>query len=273
MILVISDVHLGYDGCNKEDFLAFLEGYQNTEIDHFVILGDLFDFWRRKNLEIITENKDILEKLTNLKAENIHYVVGNHDYYMLKLNERYENNFPFEVKKFLRLEDGGKKFYFIHGYEFEVLNLEPMTLEEYEGFSEAMCFNEDIVGGIEGDGWDLAQKTKSEVKGLFDGIKKAFVHIESFKEQMKENPRDRLKSLDETKKIYNLATSQSKYFLLGMKPDEILIFGHTHGPFINDENTVANTGSWVNELKQKEYQNSYIEINNGEMELKFWPKG
>ena len=113
-------------------------------------------FWRRKNSEIIIENEDILEKLSNLHSKNIHYIVANHDYYMLKLNERYDNNFPFKVSKFLRLKDGEKTFYFIHGYEFEVLNLEPITLEEYERFSEAMCFNEDIVGGIEGDSWDLA---------------------------------------------------------------------------------------------------------------------
>ena len=28
-----------------------------------------------------------------------------------------------------------------------------------------------------------------------------------------------------------------------MKPDEMLIFGHTHGPFINKEKTVANACS------------------------------
>lgn len=271
MILAVSDVHLGYKNCNRDDFSKFLDNCKSKEIDHLVILGDLFDFWRRKNSEVITENEDILEKLTNLNAKNIHYVVGNHDYYMLKLNQRYENNFPFTVSKFLRLEDGGNKFYFIHGYEFEVLSLEPITLDEYEAFSEDMCFNEDIVGGIEGDGWDFVQKTKNEIERAFNEIVEPFVKTESFKVKMKENPRDRLESLNETKKIYKFATSQGKYFLLGMKPDERLVFGHTHGPFINEEKTVANTGSWVNELEEKKYQNSYIEINNGVMELKFGP--
>ena len=93
--------------------------------------------------------------------------------------------------------------------------------------------------------------------------------MESFKNKMKDDPRDRLDSLNETKKIYKFATSIGKYFLLGMKPDERLVFGHTHGPFINKEKTVANTGSWIDELKEKKYQNSYVEINNGEMQLKF----
>jgi len=41
-------------------------------------------------------------------------------------------------------------------------------------------------------------------------------------------------------KIYKLATSKAAYVLLGMKPDERLMFGHTHRPFINRAGTVAN---------------------------------
>ena len=55
-----------------------------------------------------------------------------------------------------------------------------------------------------------------------------------------------------------------------MKTDERLIFGHTHGPFINQDKTVVNTGSWVNELQNPEYQNSYVEIEDGIIELKFF---
>ncbi len=35
--------------------------------------------------------------------------------------------------------------------------------------------------------------------------------------------------------------------VLGMKPGDNLVYGHTHQPFINEEKTVANTGSWVDE--------------------------
>lgn len=56
-------------------------------------------------------------------------------------------------------------------------------------------------------------------------------------------------------KLMELALSEGKYPLLGMMPKEKLIFGHTHWPFINKEKTVANTGSWINEIN-KEKQNS-----------------
>jgi len=145
LILVVSDIHLGYENCNKKDFIDFLDSIKSIELDHLVLLGDLFDFWRHNEAEIIIDNDDVLEKLDNLNAKKIHYVVGNHDYYMLRLNERYDNKYPFEISKFLRLEDGGKKFYFIHGYEFEVFCSEivEMSLEDYENISENMCFNGD----------------------------------------------------------------------------------------------------------------------------------
>lgn len=249
MILVLSDVHLGYERCNRNAFNAFLDKY-NKDIEHLVILGDLFDMWRRNNAEILLENEDILKKIINLNAENIHYIVGNHDYYMLDLGQRYSNNFPFTILKNLRLTDDQNKFYFIHGYELEVLNLEPISLETYEDFSEKMCSSEDIIGEVTGEIWKIIQR-------------------DNIKDTLKKNPRERLISTKTSKRIYEISTSIGKCFILGMKPDERLIFGHTHGPFINKEKTVVNTGSWVNEIK-KEFQNSYVEISDGEMELKFF---
>ena len=156
---------------------------------------------------------------------------------------------------------GNITFYFIHGYEFEVFcskNVE-MSLEAYEKISENMCFNGDIIGGIESHFWDLLQRSKRELEHL------------KYKD-----PTERLTLLDknnelnEENKTYKLATSEGKHYLLGMQPSDTLIFGHTHVPFIDKDKKVANTGSWINELPNKEIQNSYIEIAGGEMELKYW---
>lgn len=250
MILVISDLHLGYEESNTEAFSNFLDGY-SSKIDDLVLLGDFFDFWRKNNAEIVLETETILEKLLNLEAKKIHYIVGNHDYYMLKLAESYGDNFPFEVKKNLRLEDNGKKLYFTHGYEFEAILLEPLTIDMYEEFSLKMCFSEDIIGKVAGQIWDIIQK--SDVK-----------------EKLEKNPRQRLETSKQSMKIYKLAVSTGRNYLFGMKPDEKLIFGHTHGPFINSDKTVVNTGSWTGELDNKDYQNSYVEIKDGEIELKFY---
>ncbi len=254
MILVLSDIHLGYSRCNKEAFINFLDTYEKRSIDHLILLGDFFDFWRRNNAEIITDNDDVIKKIVGLDAKNVHYIIGNHDYYIYKLWELYGENFPFTISKNLRLEDGGNKFYFTHGYEFEAIYMEPVTLTMYEEFSEKMCFSEDIIGELAGHVWSL-------IRGS------------DLKDKLSNNPRTRLTSTEQLNKIYKLAISTGKSFILGMKTDEILVFGHTHGPFINKEKTVVNTGSWVNELINTEYQNSYVEIENGIINLKFFKPG
>ncbi len=251
MIIAVSDVHLGYEKCNKEDFLRFMEicNLSLSQTDHLVLVGDILDFWRRNNAALVIENEDILSEIGILKAK-VHDVVGNHDYYMLNLNERYAGNYPFTVSKSLRLEDGGNKFYFIHGYELEVLaNLEPLSIEMYEEFSEKMCFAEDTIGWFASHLWDLIGGGPSIRTRTTIAIKRSL---------------NKRKNVD---KIYNLATSPAAYVLLGMKPYERLVFGHTHIPFINEKGTVANTGSWVSDGRSKE-QNTYVKILNGKMELK-----
>ena len=48
MIVAVSDVHLGHkDEGKQERFLEFLDRCDTGEIDHLVLLGDIFDFWRR----------------------------------------------------------------------------------------------------------------------------------------------------------------------------------------------------------------------------------
>jgi len=254
MILVLSDVHLGYKNCNHDDFLAFLDNY-DTEIYHLVLLGDFFDFWRCNNAEVVEKNEDVMEKLNALKAKKIHYIAGNHDYYILDLNKRYETNDKVTISKYLRLEDKGESFFFIHGYELEAILWEfPASIKMYEEFSKDMCYNKDTSGAILSKMWSSYQS--------FKGLGKR-----GFKKEMQKKPQER-NNINEVDKF---AQSIGKYPLLSMKPNENLIFGHTHRPFINHDKKVVNTGSWVDELEKKN-QNSYVEIYDGKMELKFFKK-
>lgn len=243
MIIAISDVHLGYEKSDKDNFKRFIDNYVSEELnkaDHFVLLGDIFDFWRRKNIDTVLKNEEILTKLLNLDA-NVHYIVGNHDYYMLKLNERFSHR-AFDVSKNLRLkDDDGNKYFFTHGYEIDVLaNYGSLTIEDYEKICALLCRTETIVG-----------KTISKI-WRWRLIK----------------PAEKRKGVD---KIADFADSLIKNFFIGLEKDEKLIFGHTHRPFplnkggvVNTD--VVNTGSWVNEVP--EHKNTYVEIKDGKMYLK-----
>ncbi len=264
MIIVASDVHLGYAKCNQSDFRKFLDKCNTPDIDHLVLLGDIFDFWRANAADIVmgsglsgssvqNDYAAIYETLGHLKAKNVHFVVGNHDYYMLSLSERYQKNYPSPVYPFttisksLRLCDGGDKFYFLHGYELDVLlNLESMSIEGYEQLSHRLCFYEKFLHGLVSHLWDLLH------------------HGKLMREILQRPPHER----DNMHGISELAKSTGAFALLGMRPDEKLVFGHTHRPFVNDKNIVANTGSWVSDRPKEFSPNTYVKIVDGHMECK-----
>jgi UDP-2,3-diacylglucosamine pyrophosphatase LpxH len=64
MIIVVSDIHLGYNKCNKDLFEEFIDSKLTKlhKTDHLILLGDLFDFWRRQGADIQSKVQD-LERL------------------------------------------------------------------------------------------------------------------------------------------------------------------------------------------------------------------
>jgi predicted phosphodiesterase len=50
-----------------------------------------------------------------------------------------------------------------------------------------------------------------------------------------------------------------------VKANQVLVFGHTHVPFVNKKENVANTGSWVTDAPAK--YNTYVELTNGKPRL------
>ena len=131
------------------------------------------DFWREHCVDVTVEykkdsitgdikatNKEgtIIKKLYDLKKKNqtqVCYVVGNHDYSMLYFSKR-ADKFPFPVEhRDFSLSVNGKKFYFAHGYEFEVLaNFVFITIEEYEAICKSLCdVRSTTIGKIESSIW------------------------------------------------------------------------------------------------------------------------
>jgi UDP-2,3-diacylglucosamine pyrophosphatase LpxH len=95
MIIVVSDIQLGYNKCDKDLFYEFIDVKLRklNNDDHLILLGDLFDFWRKNCVEVTLEyekdrtvgdpvatNKEgiIAKKLYYLqKQTHFHYVIGN----------------------------------------------------------------------------------------------------------------------------------------------------------------------------------------------------
>ena len=275
MIIAVSDVHLGWkDEGKQEEFLKFLNACNTPDVDHFVLCGDIFDLWRRTNCNIfsapekceqkirsiVRKNEAIFDKLSSLEAKNVHYVAGNHDYLIHRIAEESEY-YPFSVKKTLRLVDEGKKYYFTHGYDIDVMatmeNL--MTVAQYEQLSERLCFLTDKTGWLASTIW----KTTEILDTMKDKVK-----------TLQSAPAERSAEMDS---IRLFAGSAARNLFLGLKSDENLVFGHTHVPYVDEVKPgvrVGNTGAWgedlINPENGKVSRNSYVRIQEGKMELKFY---
>ena len=253
-IIAVSDVHLGYSDSDHDAFSRFLDRIGMENVDHLVLLGDIFDFWRRTNSNVVKDMSEIIEKLFTLRTKmQVHYLVGNHDYLVLKFAERFGKDYPFTVTKNLRLCDNRQGFYFTHGYDLDVIdNMEPFSVEEYEGFAEKMCYSPDSFGSVASFFWGIV-----EWMGLHLLFRR--VNLKSFDQRG-----------DDFATLYSFTTSPGVNMFLGKDPGDYLVFGHTHRPFVHYKDkektvaTVINTGSWI---KGTPNQNSYALIIDGKMSL------
>ena len=149
MIIVVSDVHLGHERCNRDSFTDFVRYLTEKDFDYLVLLGDVIDFWRRDPNNVLSENKDILNELAEINAKK-YYVLGNHDYTLPGIKGQ---NLEFTFRKTLSLESGHKTFKFIHGYQIEFRPI----LWLYQGICRILCTSGDSTGKILNDVWDFYQ--------------------------------------------------------------------------------------------------------------------
>jgi hypothetical protein len=70
--------------------------------------------------------------------------------------------------------------------------------------------------------------------------------------------------------IKEIAESNSRNNMFGIKKDQYLIYGHTHEAYVNEEKKVANTGCWG--IQNSEKRNLYIEIIDDKVMIKNFNK-
>ncbi len=114
-----SDVHLGMSLAKSERIkerrlLAFLD-HVATSAERLVIVGDLFDFWFEYRTVVPRGYTRVLCALSHLRdlGKEIHYVAGNHDFWMRNfLADELGIQVHFDA---LELRLSGKRFFILHG--------------------------------------------------------------------------------------------------------------------------------------------------------------
>ncbi|MGA2626996.1 MAG: UDP-2,3-diacylglucosamine diphosphatase [Candidatus Bathyarchaeia archaeon] len=245
-VVVTSDQHLGYANSDKAAFNAFLDNLsQRSDVTHLVLLGDVVDMWRRDASGVFLEHHDTVTKLLALKSKGVQifYVAGNHDYHVVDLTNP---AYPFKFLKELTLTDGPVTYRLVHGYEFDP--------EQKIPFMAFLCrVMSDTGGAFESNLWVDFHSAKTILSKMEPSFVKA--DLAKVAQRLHQRPEDRLKG--SINKINSTACNS-------VKPGEVLVFGHTHVPFINKAENVANTGSWV---KDAAVYNTYVELSGGKPKL------
>jgi UDP-2,3-diacylglucosamine pyrophosphatase LpxH len=260
--IIVSDLHLGYEKCNATALIDFLADNISKGISKeysLFILGDLWDLWRKHDIIYSRESDAVLSLVNQFK--DVYYLPGNHDHITLDAAQNYPDFSCYNIAKFFRIKSGENNFFLVHGHELEVLSkLISLKPSEYDKISDELCRMNDTEGNI-----------ASYLHEMFHKVfKQGQPQITDFLQTAEQ--RQGMDAIDK------FAKSKAKYPLLGMQINDILIFGHTHRPYIDIENRVVNTGAWTADMLipkwfEEEYGQDktcagwYVEINNGEYKL------
>jgi UDP-2,3-diacylglucosamine pyrophosphatase LpxH len=238
---------------------------KDTEVTDLVLLGDIVDMWRRDASGVFLENRDTMDRILELpQSIKVHYVAGNHDYHVLHLrNIRAYFRYPINFTPDLTITDGEFIYRFMHGYEFEYgsKNDNPTMYEVMDALCRVMS---DEEGAFEQDVWGLVTKAWSEIKYFLTTIlllKKKEVNLTA--KMLQNAPETRL--ADTIEDVDRRAFKEQ-----GDRPKQILVYGHTHRPFINRQENLVNSGSWVTDAA---VHGTYVEITGGRPRLFVFGKG
>jgi UDP-2,3-diacylglucosamine pyrophosphatase LpxH len=269
VVIAVSDVHLGCLESNNSKFKSFLDYAEAIEnLKDFVIVGDFVDMWRRDASGLFLENHEILQSLMRMKSKkvNVHYVVGNHDYHLLKLKE---HNYSLNFQEMVPLSVDGVNYEFRHGYEFD--------WQQKKLACELLCHNfSDTAGKFRSEFWKwitgkpdlLKELSGAPSKG--EGVMRSSFNSESLTLEdlvsLMKPPYERAgcKETSPIKGIAGLGKSVEEIAAASVERDKVLVFGHTHRPFANVDGRLFNTGSW---MSNEETVNTYIIIDGKHVSL------
>ncbi len=248
MIVVVSDVHLGSDVGRKcrgtgracddlgldplfQAFVGYIgKEYLHTKEDRLILLGDIFDFWRKDAAEVLIENQEAVFKMKEIASRSvINYVVGNHDYSIRDMwRVAGTKNLFGSMDKRLHLDIDGEAFTFIHGHQFEILaNPYDKSEKVYDSISNFLCNSAGVTGSAASTLWSAIDP---DTHGNY---------IKSMKKSTSERLKGKHNALDMVEK---LAQSKSRSIYTGA--EGWLVYGHTHRAYVDEDSRTANTGSW-----------------------------
>ncbi len=233
----ISDVHLGFRGCQAEKLLDFLHSF---EAEYLYLVGDIVDFWSlQKSSYWPQQHTNVVRSILG-KAKHgtkVIYVPGNHDEVMREYTGYAFGNVEIH-QDYEHKTANGKKLLILHGDEFDTIVKHSQWIARlgswaYDRLLQINQYVNIFRKLFRRDHWSLAKYLKLKVKNAVN-------YIGSFETALAHLAKDR--------------------------DVDGVICGHIHHAEIRPINNVlyCNDGDWV------ESCSGIIEHQDGSLELIHW---
>ena len=233
----ISDVHLGFRGCQAEYLLDFLTQF---DAEQLVLVGDILDLWSlKRSLYWPVAHQEVVKAILRIvhRGARVVYVPGNHDEEFRELCGATLGGI--EIRRdFIHETADGRRFLVLHGDDFDAaVKFSGLLKGVGERFYDLMLW---LGRGVQwlrrrfGFGyWSLATWVKQKIPD-------ARLYIARFESAA--------------------AHAAARYGLDGV------ICGHIHRPEIRDVDGIqyCNAGDWV------EHCSALVEHRNGQLEILEW---
>ena len=230
--LLLSDLHIGFKYSRVQDLLYVLE---TEKYDRLVLVGDIIDIQQMMKRPYWDEHHTaVLKRILKLaKKKEVIYVVGNHDYPLLHVNEERIRGITF-LREYV-YESGDSRILCIHGDQMDKVSKRVALLGDILYYAGLKCNKYiNIVRKRLGlSYWSLSKWGKDKAKNLIHQTFNMEDEIDSYKEE------------------YNA---------------DVLVYGHTHMPYVKDG--VVNTGTFVEIATYVTEQNGVFTLHNLDLQKK-----
>lgn len=233
--IAVSDIHLGWGIEEGEAFRDFLDEIPDWNLDYLVLIGDIFELWRRDLVGAVLENSDIVSKLIALNKETeVILIAGNHDWHFMEMGHPEDYPAPFKFKDYFTIRMDGFFYSFQHGHHYD-----PLCKNDRQ--NKRMCHSNDEQGDMMSEIWDtmggasfqtFSRPLKSGVDPSRPYIPIHMISLLAYVERPGVPSR--------VPSVLEIVRENAKR---DRRANEYLVHGHTHVAHIED--MYCDTGCWV----------------------------
>ena len=233
----ISDLHLGFKGCNVNYFLDFLHA---NECEQLYLLGDIIDLWSMQRSMYWPQSHNNVIRTILGKAKHgtkVIYIPGNHDIQFREYHGLSFGNLTIKEED-VHVTADGKRLLLLHGDIFD----SAMKCNRFTSF----------IGNI---GYDFLLYINRHFHSLRSKFKFSYWSLSSF---IKARVKNAMKHIQHYE---NIVAAEAK-----RRGVDGVICGHIHHAELREINNIlyCNTGDWV------EHCTALVEHHDGRLELIHW---